>query len=162
MLIRHVGWALATGITNSTPAGHVKQGETTAGDVGITLFSKLLGAAGVEAAATSTMSVGRIHGQRSINFRDAIHEASYTVTLQNDSNVTLSRLVVWIDASTEGLKISDDGAAWVSPTTEAAGLSLPDLLPGATDTLHIRRTVAAGAASDPDVLNLLQFRFDGL
>jgi len=87
---------------------------------------------------------------------------TYTITLTNASTFALSQLVVWIDPDTSGLEISDDGAAWVSPTTEAAGLALPNLSPSATDTLHIRRTIAAGAEADPNVLNHLHLAFCGI
>ena len=87
---------------------------------------------------------------------------TYTITLRNDSAMRLGRLVAWLDAATAGIEISDDGVAWVNPTSEATGLELPDLGPGATDTLHLRRTIAALADSDPEVLDVFHVAFDGL
>lgn len=87
---------------------------------------------------------------------------TWTLTMENAGTLILSFLKVWIDSAVSGLEISDDGASWVSPTTESTALEFPDLLPGATDTLHIRRTISAAADSDPDVLNHLHITFSGL
>lgn len=84
------------------------------------------------------------------------------VTMSNDSGRGISRLVAWIDAAVSDLEISDDGAAWVSPTSEAAGLAFPDLAAGATDIIHLRRTIGAAAGSDTGVLNHLHFAWQGL
>lgn len=87
---------------------------------------------------------------------------TYTVDMKNVGTVALSAIVVWIDAAVTGIEISDDGIVWVSPTTEATGLKFPDLSAGATDTLHLRRTIAASSPSDDGVLNHLHAVFDGL
>lgn len=87
---------------------------------------------------------------------------TYTVTLTNQSGLAITRLKCWLDAATADLEISDDGAAWVAPTGEGSALALADLIPGATDTLHVRRTIGAASHSDPDILNLLHFSFEGL
>ena len=86
---------------------------------------------------------------------------TYTLTLENQSNTILSQLTAWIDATVLGIEISDDGASWVSPTSKETGLALPDLSPAATDTLHVRRTITAGAASDGNVLTYLHFSYRG-
>ncbi len=88
--------------------------------------------------------------------------ATYTLTLTNDGTVTISQLVGWIDAAVTGLEISDDGAAWVAPTTEAAGLALADVAPASSVTLHCRRTIAGGAPVDADILTLLHLAYSGL
>lgn len=87
---------------------------------------------------------------------------TYQITFENKSNAMVNNLVFWIDAATDDLEISDDGAAWVSPTTEATGLAFPQLAQGATDILHVRRTIGAASASDAGVLNDLHCRFDGI
>ncbi len=86
---------------------------------------------------------------------------SWTLTLRNVSNTILSRLSAWIDRNTVNMEISDDGAAWVSPTDEGAALAFGDLPLSATTTLYVRRTVAAGAGSNGELLNLLHFTFRG-
>ena len=86
---------------------------------------------------------------------------TYTLTLENQSNSTLSQLTVWIDSSVTGIEIADDGATWVSPKSETTGLILPDLVPGGTDTLHIRRTITAGAIADGHVLTYLHTKYRG-
>jgi hypothetical protein len=86
---------------------------------------------------------------------------TYTFDLENQSNTILSQLSVWIDPTVVNIEIADDGATWVSPTTQATALVLPDLLPGVSDTLHVRRTITAGAGSDGGLLNLLRFSWRG-
>lgn len=82
-----------------------------------------------------------------------------TLTLENQSPHRLRRIVAWIDPTVVNMEISDDGAVWVSPTTEATGLVFADLTPGADHTVHLRRTIAAGADSSPKVLNWFHVRF---
>ena len=87
--------------------------------------------------------------------------ATYTITMENVSAVGLSALKVWLHADTDDIDISDDGAAWVSPTTEGTALDFPDLAAGATDVLHLRRTIGAASASDAGVIDKLHFSFLG-
>jgi hypothetical protein len=84
----------------------------------------------------------------------------YTVTLRNVSGATLWRLRFWLHTDTDDLQISDDGVSWVSPTTEATALELPDLAATATDILHIRRTITASSSSDAGVLNKIEYAFE--
>ena len=87
---------------------------------------------------------------------------TYEITLTNAGTAgtaVLSQLVVWIDAATADLEISDDDITYVSPTAEASALELPDLLPATTDTIYVKRTIGAGEPSDPAILNLIHFRF---
>lgn len=83
----------------------------------------------------------------------------FTVDIKNVNIVVVSHLRVWIDAVTPSLEISRDGIVWVSPTTKAAGLKLGDLVPGQAFTLDVKRTILAGAAADPDILNWLHTSF---
>ena len=85
--------------------------------------------------------------------------ASWALTLKNISNSILGQLRVWIDRNTVDIEISDDGAAWVSPTDEGAALSFGDLLIGSTTTLYVRRSIAAGAVAHGGLLNCLHFIF---
>lgn len=82
---------------------------------------------------------------------------TYELVMQNDSQMTLSGVRVWLDAAASGLEISDDASTWVTPTTEAAALAFPDLAPAGTDSLWVRRTTAAGASSNPKILDHLHF-----
>ena len=86
---------------------------------------------------------------------------TYTITLENVGNFKMTDVRVWLDATTSGLKISDNGADWVDPTTAATALVMADLAPTETDTLHFQRTIAASASADAEVLNLIHARFDG-
>lgn len=89
--------------------------------------------------------------------------ASWTLTLENVGVPDVRNLVAWIDAGVSGLEISDDGAVWVAPTTEGTALALATpLVSGGTDTLHLRRTISAAAASDPDVEHLVHLSWEGL
>jgi len=87
---------------------------------------------------------------------------TYTVDLYNQSTEMVTGLRVWIDPAVSGIEISDDGAAWVSPTTEADALVLPDLAAKTADTLHVRRTIGAASDSDPKVLTHLRVSYDQL
>jgi hypothetical protein len=84
---------------------------------------------------------------------------SWQITMVNELGRRIRGIRVWLDAATADIEISEDGAAWVSPTTEAAGLAFPELAALGSDILHVRRTIAAEAASDPDVLTRLHGRF---
>lgn len=84
---------------------------------------------------------------------------THQVNMDNDSPKTLSGLVVWLDAAVSDLEISEDNAAFSSPTTEATALSFPDLAAAGSDILYVKRTITAGASADPDVLNHLHFRY---
>jgi len=88
--------------------------------------------------------------------------STWTLTLTHQGTHTIENLVVWLDAAHAGLELSSDGVAYSSPTTEGTALALADLSPGDSLTLYLRRTIAAAAAADPDVLDLLHFRFDAL
>ena len=86
---------------------------------------------------------------------------TYTLTLENQSNTILSQLGVWIDPAVVNIEIADDGATWVTPTSRSSALELPDLLPGVEDTLHVRRTITAGADLEAGLLTLLHFSYRG-
>jgi hypothetical protein len=88
--------------------------------------------------------------------------ATWTVDVYNAGSGVASGVIAWLDSTVEDLEISDDGVAWVSPTSESAGLSLGSILPGATTTLHLKRTIPAGADADAQVLNLINLSFDTL
>lgn len=78
----------------------------------------------------------------------------YALTLTNAGTQTLD-VVAWLDATTAALELSADGVSWSAPTDEASAVALGTLAPAATATLHLRRTIAAAADSDPDILNLI-------
>lgn len=87
---------------------------------------------------------------------------TYTFVIENASDFILSNLKVWIDDSVDFLEISDqEGAGFVSPTTEATALEFPDLAPGETDNLYVKRTIPAVTSFDPAVPLWLHFAFDG-
>jgi hypothetical protein len=86
----------------------------------------------------------------------------YSLILANDSPQNISALTVWLNAATDDLEISDDGAAWVNPTSEGAGLVLGSVDSGESKTLWLRRTIGAGADSDPAVLTHLHYAFSSL
>lgn len=84
------------------------------------------------------------------------------LTLKNFGTAEARDLRVWIDPAVAGLEISDDGVVWVNPTTLGTALNLGDLLGGASVSLHIRRTIGAGANSDPDVEHVIHRQWEGL
>lgn len=82
--------------------------------------------------------------------------------MKNVSPLILSNLRAWLDNSVSFLEISDDMLGpWVSPTTEAAAQEFPDLAPGDTDIVWVRRTIPAVTGFDPAVAFWLHFAFDG-
>lgn len=87
--------------------------------------------------------------------------ATFQVTLVNDSPMTVLDLTAWLDPSATGLELSDDGVSFSTPTTEGAGLTWASVAPATNETLYVRRTVSAGAAADPDLLNLIQLSWLG-
>ena len=84
------------------------------------------------------------------------------LAVANDGSAYLSQVLAWIDAGVAGLQISPNGADWSAPTTEATALALADVPPAGDVALHVRRTIAASAPSDPDVLNHLHLSFSGI
>jgi len=81
----------------------------------------------------------------------------YFIDIYNQSNFPAQAIVAWIDplAGSE-FQISNDNATWVSPKTEAVGISIANIAPAGTGVLYIRRTIAAGAAADPDLLSVFR------
>ena len=85
--------------------------------------------------------------------------ATWSATIQNDSTDTVYGITAWLDSSTSGLEISDDGVTWVNPTSQAAGLDLGDLAAAGTTPLYFRRTISAGAPPDSDILAQVRLAF---
>lgn len=86
----------------------------------------------------------------------------FTVDIKNVSIVVVSHLVVWIDLITPSLEISTDGVTWIAPKSEADGLQVGNLVVGQIFTLQVRRTIIAGAVSNPKILNWLHTSFFAL
>lgn len=89
---------------------------------------------------------------------------SWTVELLNAGGLGLSNLRIWLDAATAGLEISLDNSNWYAPDSEthADVLIVAGLAAGASQNLYVRRTIASSTPADPDILNLLQFAWNGL
>jgi len=86
---------------------------------------------------------------------------THSVTLENVSGDTLTQITFWLDSLTKNIEISDDNVTFVAPTTKATGLQFAGLTPGATATLYIKRTITAGAESDPNILTHIHSFFCG-
>lgn len=87
------------------------------------------------------------------------------LTLKNESALTITQIVAWLDAATDDpptWAISDDDVSYVSPTTEGTGLKLDDMAPASTQTLYTRKVVAASTSSVADALEHLHLAFNGL
>ncbi|MCP4249173.1 MAG: DUF11 domain-containing protein [bacterium] len=121
-------------------AAHLSPGSAAAAVVLRDVFGNAVGYSDVAAAEAAAGDV-----------------ATYTITVRNASAAYMHRVLFWLDPSVVDLEISPNGSAWSAPTTEATAITLGDLAPGATATLHLRRTISVGADSDPDILNLLQY-----
>jgi len=89
----------------------------------------------------------------------------YTISLTNDSPMDILHVKAWLEVGTARIiEISSDDANYYSPTYEdhINTLSWARIASGASETLYLRRTITAGADSDPGVLNHLQFAFDSI
>ena len=88
---------------------------------------------------------------------------TYQITMANDGPAGLLNFIVWIAKGWDRLEIGKDGSNWYRPWGEhhAESLIWAELKSGSETTLHVRRTIAAGAASNASVLNVLGFAWDG-
>jgi len=82
----------------------------------------------------------------------------YNCTMHNNSGNVISKLKVWLKA--DNVEISNDDATYVSPTVEGSALEFDDIPGGGDATLYFRRTIAAGAEYDADVLTQIYFSFE--
>lgn len=142
----------------------LEDGETPSKWIRVQVYAAYLLASPQEARIALTDQFNNAIGSDNVSAAEASagDVETYTVTLQNDSVNTISGLKAWLDAAVDCLEISHNGADWVAPTSEAAALALADVPAAAAATLHLRRTIAAAAPSDPSVLNLIHLAFDGL
>lgn len=152
--------------SGTAPAYALEDGENLDAYIRVGIYSQFLTAG---AASSKVYLVGNYNneiGNDDVTAAEATagDVASYAFRISNkDTDTTLTRLRVWLDAAnSSGLKISDDDATWVNPTTEAAALELPDLAPSSLDTVYIQRTISAGAIADPEVLNVLHLSHEGI
>lgn len=119
----------------------------------------------LEAGTEAPVLLTDVYGNQVSNDDVTAGEASagdvtaHTIFMWNDSTANITGLKVWLDADTSNLKISDDNATWVNPTTEASALVLPTLAPSNSDILYVQRTIGAASEADPDVLSHLHFSF---
>lgn len=92
----------------------------------------------------------------------AVEDTEYALANDHISNEAQD-VKVWLDAATVGLEISDDGITYVSPTSEGDGdvLTFASIASGASVPIFTRRTISSSAPSDTDVLNLVQWAWDG-
>jgi len=87
---------------------------------------------------------------------------TYELAVKNDGPMGVLDVKCWL-VSTAGLEVSKDGANWCAPDAEdhADVLVWDSIASGAQETLHVRRTIGAEAAYDPDVLNRVALAWDG-
>jgi hypothetical protein len=85
---------------------------------------------------------------------------TYTFDVQNDSPDGVPWCLVWIDSGVSGIEISPNGSSWSSPTNEASAIDVGPVPKDGSSTLHVRRTIGAGAGADPDVLTHLHFAYE--
>jgi hypothetical protein len=86
-----------------------------------------------------------------------------TYGLNNVSPMQINNIKVWLDPATSGLEISRNNVTFVTPTSESdpSALTQPSLNPTDQIPIYVRRTIAAASVSDPKILNVLQFAWDG-
>lgn len=86
----------------------------------------------------------------------------YTITLANDSGSNLTQVKSWLDPTTENIEISANNSDWFSPIVEDSAVDFADIPANSSISFYMRRTIAAGAGSDPDVLNIVHFSYYGI
>lgn len=87
---------------------------------------------------------------------------SYTVTVENASVIAIRDVRCWIGEGRR-LEIGTDGSNWYTPNFETHPdvVSWANIAASGTETLHVRRTVAAGESANPGILHALRFAWDG-
>jgi hypothetical protein len=90
----------------------------------------------------------------------------YTIGLHNDSPMDILNVKVWLGSvGLVGIiELSTDAANYYAPTFEdhADIIEFARIAAAGDETLYIRRTITAGAESDPAFLNHLEFSFEGI
>lgn len=86
----------------------------------------------------------------------------YELTLSNRSTVGLSQLRLWLDGACSNIELSDDDVTYFSYNTPLNALEIGDLFQGDDKTLYVRRTISAGADSNPGILTHLNAAWSGL
>lgn len=89
-----------------------------------------------------------------------------TLSLSNVTSNVLSSARLWIDPGTSGaaaLTVSSDGVHFYAPTSagDAHVLSWSTIAPSASVAVYLRRTIAAGAVPADEILNALQWTWQG-
>ena len=89
---------------------------------------------------------------------------TWTVNLKNECAFDVLDLRVWLDPAVSGIEIGKNGADWYAPDSEghADVLIWDRVAGGGSETLHLRRTIGAGADPATGILNLLKLRWLGL
>lgn len=108
---------------------------------------------------------GHAHDDVSAAEADAGDIEDYTITLANDSLGDLIDVKAWLELDTaQKIEISSDDINYYAPTFEdhVNALSWARITAGGSETLYLRRTIAASAGYDPGVLNQLKFAWTGL
>jgi hypothetical protein len=90
--------------------------------------------------------------------------ATTTLGLKNETTLPISDLRIWIDAAVSGIEIGLTAGPYYTPTAEdhVDVLIQAALAAGATQDLYVKRTIGAGADSDPAVLTELHCSWMGI
>lgn len=92
-----------------------------------------------------------------------------SITQYSMTNVTANAVInvkLWLDTSASGeadLLLSSDGMNYFAPlsSTDAHVISWPIIAAAASQTLWIKRTIAASSAANPKLLNEIQYSWQG-
>jgi len=88
--------------------------------------------------------------------------STFSVTIKNDGKVVLSQIGAWMDGTTAlWVQISQDNVAFSAPQSRAAALVFPDVKPGDTFTLYIKRTIPANTTYYPRIRTKIYFKWMG-
>ena len=87
-------------------------------------------------------------------------------TLNNVTPAVIANATAWLDptAVSAGISISSDGVTFVQPVaqTDSTALTWSTIAAGASVNLWIKRTIPAGASSNPKILNILRLSWNGV
>jgi len=85
-------------------------------------------------------------------------------TLKNVSPAVITGVKLWLDPAVVDLTVSSDGTNFYDPisSTDAHVLTWSSIAAGASVNLWVKRIIGASATSNPAILNLMQYSWNGV
>lgn len=161
----------AAGVEHNVAAGGsflLEDGTDPSDWIAVQVYPAYLPASAAQAAVELRDSYNNV-GPADVAAADAA-AGLVTITeyaLTNLTSNAVRSIALWLDASAAGeplLAVSPDGTNYYQPTssTDPNVLTWPSIAAGGSANVWVRRTIPASSASNPSVLNLLQWQWAGL